>query len=371
MADFDAVFEGGGAKGAVFVGALQVLEERGHRLRRLIGTSAGAITAALAAAGYSAGDMLEVVKERVDGKPRFCTFMDIPSAASFTEAIRSNSVTLGILRDIDTPFAPNWLEERADQILLDALLKNRVYARFFSFVECGGFYSGETFRAWLEEKLQDRGVTPQDTLETFARKTGSDLSLVVTDTADMEMLVLNRRTAPNVPVSWAVRMSMSIPFVWQQVVWNPAWGDYLGRSKAGNVIVDGGMLSNFPIRLIAETGADIPEIMGDTSPTESANVGLLIDENLPVAGEPDTPKTPNKLSSLRTIQRLSRMVDTMTGASDNAAIRRYEAEICRLPAKGYGTLEFDMEGPRLENFLQAGRDAMTKHLAARAAAAIA
>jgi NTE family protein len=43
-------------------------------------------------------------------------------------------------------------------------------------------------------------------------------------------------------------------------------------------------------------------------------------------------------------------------------IRRFESEICRLPAKGYGTLEFDMQDNRLEDFIQAGRDAMTKHL---------
>jgi hypothetical protein len=47
-------------------------------------------------------------------------------------------------------------------------------------------------------------------------------------------------------------------------------------------------------------------------------------------------------------------------------IRRYAADICRLPAKGYGTLEFDMEGERLEVFLAAARQAITTHLAANA-----
>ena len=44
MAEFDLVFEGGGAKGIVFVGALNALLAGGHSYRRLIGTSAGAIT---------------------------------------------------------------------------------------------------------------------------------------------------------------------------------------------------------------------------------------------------------------------------------------------------------------------------------------
>ena len=60
-----------------------------------------------------------------------------------------------------------------------------------------------------------------------------DLSLVVTDTTNREMLVLNHRTAPDVPVAMAVRMSMSIPFVWREVVWHKEWGTYCGTDKTG------------------------------------------------------------------------------------------------------------------------------------------
>ena len=41
-------------------------------------------------------------------------------------------------------------------------------------------------------------------------------------------------------------MSMSVPLLWQEVVWEPEWGTYRGTSVAGNTIVDGGLLSNFP-----------------------------------------------------------------------------------------------------------------------------
>ena len=248
-------------------------------------------------------------------------------------------------------------------------MANRIYARIFSFLECGGFYSGRTFLAWLREKLAVKGIGPNDTLKTFAEKTKSDLSLVASDATDMEMLVLNHRTAPDVPVANAVRMSMSIPFVWQEVVWQKEWGTYMGREKTHNIIVDGGVLSNFPIRLIATMDDGIRTIMGDTDPHAAGNLGLLIDEKLRVPGAPDTEKTPLPVTRLRTVQRISRLVDTMTGASDNDVIRRFDSEICRLPAKGYGTLEFGMEGERLNLFLQAAREAMTAHLAKAAPAA--
>jgi predicted acylesterase/phospholipase RssA len=56
--DFDMVFEGGGAKGMVFVGAIQALEAKGHTPARLQGTSVGAIMATFLAAGYSSQEMV-------------------------------------------------------------------------------------------------------------------------------------------------------------------------------------------------------------------------------------------------------------------------------------------------------------------------
>ena len=50
---YDLVFEGGGAKGMVFVGACEEFFRRGHSFDRLLGTSAGAITATLLAVGYT------------------------------------------------------------------------------------------------------------------------------------------------------------------------------------------------------------------------------------------------------------------------------------------------------------------------------
>lgn len=369
MASYDVVFEGGGAKGVAFVGALEVLKQSGHQLRRYIGTSAGAITATLLAAGYDTAAMMDAVMEKqADGTPRFSSFMDIPQAADFSQAVRDQSITAQVFREVNLPFVPTALESRMDTALMDRFLHNSLYARLFSFTECGGFYSGRTFLAWIQEKLAAKGIQPGDTLATFAQKTGSDLSVVASDTSDMEMLVLNHRTAPGVPVANAVRMSMSIPFVWQEVIWQEAWGLYMGRVKAGNTIVDGGVLSNFPIRLIASSDDEVREIMGDTDPAGAGNLGMMIDESLPVPGAAATAQTPLPITRLRVMKRVSRLVDTMTGAADNEMIRRFDSEICRLPAKGYGTLEFGMAGDRLEKFLEGARAAMRSHLGKAAAA---
>lgn len=354
MAEFDVVFEGGGAKGSAFVGALGALEAAGHGMRRLIGTSAGAITATLVAAGYSPEEMLAAVNEKVGGKPRFATFMDHPRAADFTPAQRDSSDTFRALQTVHLPVV-------AGDALLRLLLDTPVYPTLFSVVECGGVFAGQAFVAWLTEKLAAKGIMATDTLATFFQKKQVDLSVVASDTADMEMLVLNHRTAPEVPVVWAVRMSMSIPMVWREVVWQASWGSYMGRSKTGNTIVDGGVLSNFPIRLIAES---VPEIMGDTDPNGALNLGLLLDEQLPVPGISPSPP-PVDLAESRVVQRLSRLMDTMMGAQDNEEIRNHKSEVCRLPVKGYGTTEFNMPDAKLKALVDGGRDALVAHLKAR------
>ncbi len=356
MAVFDVVFEGGGAKGSAFVGALRAVAERGHTTRRLVGTSAGAITATLVAAGYSPAEMLAAVNEKQNGTPRFASFMDRPKGSDFTEQQKEDSETMRALQLIHLPMI-------ADRALLNLLLKSPLYPQLFSFVECGGLFAGNAFVDWLIEKLAAKGVAADDTLATFFAKKQVDLSVVASDTSDVEMLVLNRRTAPDVPVVWAVRMSMSIPFVWREVIWQESWGKYRGRSKTGNSIVDGGVLSNFPIRLIAEPA---PEIMGDTDPYAALNLGLLLDEGLGVPGAQPVPAAPAKPGEhLRVVQRVSRLMDTMMGAQDNEEIREHAAEVCRLPVKGYGTTEFNMSDERLAALVTGGYDAATVHLAGR------
>jgi predicted acylesterase/phospholipase RssA len=366
--EYDMVFEGGGAKGSVFVGALEEFAKAGLKPRRLIGTSAGAITAALLAAGYTPKEFLDATNEKLaDGvTPRFSSFMDAPKADDFTKEEIENSATMQAFKEIPIPNIFN-----VDEHLTNLFMHGPHYRQLFSFNECGGFFTGRKFLEWVREKLAAKGVTQGMTLGEMFKKKGVDLSLVVTDTTDVEMLVLNHRTAPGVPVEWAVRMSMSIPFIWREVVWQERWGLYRGRGKLnaqgggkGNILVDGGVLSNFPIHLIAEAlPNEMKDIMGDTDPTAAGNLGLLIDENLPVEGAKQTSKPPHSISDLRAIQRVGRLVDTMTAAQDKAVIERHEAEVCRLPAMGYGTTEFNMTTARLNALVEAGRQAMIKHLA--------
>jgi NTE family protein len=365
MAKFDLVFEGGGAKGSVFAGALEVFFAAGHQPARLVGTSAGAITATLLAAGYTPAEMLAAVNEQRDGKPRFASFMDVPVAAEFDAQMKQESQLQTILNNVDIPGIPGLVKNRIDVILIDQLLALSPHFRqLFAFVECGGLFSGHTFVEWLNEKLEAHGIARGCTLGQMHQDRGCDLSLVITDTTNREMRVLNHRTAPDVPVAMAVRMSMSIPFVWREVVWQKEWGPYCGVDITDAKIVDGGVLSNFPIDLIACSDERIKTIMGErTDPNASFNLGMLIDEAREVPGIDSKPVRENPL---HTVRRVQRVVDTMTGARDNVLLDEFSDQVCRLPAKGYGTTEFDMPKPKIDALVEAGRVTMRAHLASRA-----
>ena len=108
----DLVFEGGGVKGIGLAGALQTLEERGYRPQNVAGTSAGSISAALLAAGYSAAELREIIMN-LDYR-------------QFEDKGWEDKVPL---------------IERSLSMLLDL-----------------GLYEGKVFLEWIRERLADKGV---------------------------------------------------------------------------------------------------------------------------------------------------------------------------------------------------------------------
>ncbi|RIK37913.1 MAG: hypothetical protein DCC55_22785 [Chloroflexi bacterium] len=362
---YDLVFEGGGAKGMVLVGAYEVFVELGHTHGRLLGTSAGAITAALIAAGYTPQEMLAALSEQENGRSVFSGFLGAP--APFDEATLRVGALRTFFSGLDFKFIPNIIEDRLKDQVVQALAQNSRTRNLVAFVERGGWYAADRFVTWLQNKL-DSGVRNGQprrfsamTLQQFFDATGVELSLIAADTTGARLLVLNHETAPQCPLVWAVRMSMSIPLLWDEVVWREEWGTYQGRPMAGHTIVDGGLLSNFAIELFISDQPQVTAIMG---PKRADPVlGLLIDDNLEVPAPRgllvDVTIRPEEL---RTVQRIRSLIDTVTSAHDKMVIEAFEHLVVRLPAAGYGTTEFDMSEPRRNALVDAGRVAMRDYL---------
>jgi NTE family protein len=121
-----------------------------------------------------------------------------------------------------------------------------------------GLYEGRYLHQWLAEHLAERGVRTFKDLEiTQEEDPGSALppeksyrlSVIVSDVtcglmrtfpADYDRYGLE---ADNVPVADAARASASIPFFFEPVTLKDV------QAKRNVVLVDGGMLSNFPVEV--------------------------------------------------------------------------------------------------------------------------
>ncbi|HZO72652.1 MAG TPA: patatin-like phospholipase family protein [Ktedonobacteraceae bacterium] len=203
----DGVFEGGGVKGIGLVGALSVFEEKGYEFVNVAGTSAGAIVAALLAAGYTADEL-----KKISMSIGFSTFTDPP--------------LLGHI-----PFVGPVLNEIMRQ----------------------GLYKGDALREFIRDLLAKKGVhTFGDLiLPEYADKDRYrfKLRVVASDITRRRKLVLPQdiklygMTPEDLDVSLAVRMSISIPFFFEPI------------KLKGSYIVDGGLLSNFPVEIFDSEGS--------------------------------------------------------------------------------------------------------------------
>jgi NTE family protein len=151
-------------------------------------------------------------------------------------------------------------------------------------------------------------------------------------------------------VAKAVRMSMSIPIFFEPVrVQNP-------KTNHEHVIVDGGMLSNFPVWLF------------DCEPDETPRwptFGLLL-----VEPDPKTPITeripkpePAPRGARGLVQLLSSMVHTMMEARDRMYMKKEQyARTIPIPTLGVHTTEFDITPERKQAIYDSGREAAEKFL---------
>ena len=369
---YDMVFEGGGAKGTAFVGALQVLEEHDITFDRLLGTSAGAITATCVAAGYDYREMLSALNEKVNGKPVFATFLETPPPLSPEEIAKGDFATL--LRSIDLPLVPGFVEAELDKLIVKHLQRKEEGRRLLSFIDRGGMYAAENFMAWLVKSLDAGEYQGQKrrfsmlTMKQFYDATGADLTLVAADVSDSRLLFLNHRTAPDCPLVYAVRMSMSVPLVWPEVIWKAEWGKYDVGFKTidltNHAVVDGGLLSNFPIELLISDDPQVVAVMGPRQPASDPKnhvLGFLIDESLAVP-MPLAFSFQEAVLESQTVRRLKGLINAMTQAHDKMVIEAFEECIVRLPAQGYGTLEFDMPDDRRDALIGAAYQVTKDHL---------
>jgi NTE family protein len=310
----DLVFEGGGVKGIGLAGAYRELTDRGYSAECVAGTSAGAITAALVAAGYTGSEVEEIVLTKM----HFPDFED----SSFLDHFG-----------------------RAGQAA--EFLKRR------------GMHSGDYFLDWMRQQLNAKGKT---TFGDLRNPAGSDdnrtyrLQVIASDLTARSMLVLPQDAAAlgiddpdQLEIAEAVRMSMSIPVFFEPVLFtNPKTGQE-------HMIVDGGLLSNYPIWLFDAPGGAAPQF-----PT----FGMLLvapGQQAPLLPAPapdaELPAIGSNIDFLKVI------VETMTEAHDRFYVEQANyARTIPIPTLGVKTTQFDISAQRSLDLFNSGKAAAAEFL---------
>jgi NTE family protein len=278
----DGVFSGGGIKGFALIGAYQVLEENGFSFKRTAGTSAGSLIAAFISAGYTSKEIEKIMNE-----------VDIESFLDSRSVFK-----LPIIK---------WL---------------LLYWKM-------GLYKGDFFEFWIASKLAEKGIAtfgdlPKDALRVVASDITNGKLVVLPDD-----LVKYGLDANSFSIAKAVRMSCSIPYFFEPVK--------LRMHKHTNLIVDGGVLSNFPMWLFdKENVKKVRPVIG---------IKLSAEDDLRPKKEVDN-----------AIEMFAALFETMKDAHDSRYIsRKHERNIVFIPMNGVLATEFQLTEEKKKLLIDRGR----------------
>lgn len=309
MQHADLVLEGGGVKGIALVGAITVLMEHGYEFKRVAGTSAGSIVGALVAAGFGHDELIAAM-----------------SSVDYTK-----------FQDGD-------------------LWDHLAVGKMFELLTAHGVYRGNYLKKWLTEHLAGHGV------RTFADLPYADSDRPPADSARAFRLVVNvsdissgcLRQLPwdyrehyqldpgSQPVVDAVRCSMSIPFFYQPVILRDGDGQK-------HWIVDGGMLSNFPVSLF-----DAPPGVDPRWPT----FGIKLSTKPSAVQQAFI----NRIEGTASMSLA--MLDTLTGFYDRMHVEdpSVVARTIFIDTAGIEATDFDLTSEQRELLYANGRKAATRFL---------
>ncbi len=196
------VLSGGGAKGMAHIGALKVIEEAGITIDYIGGTSMGAIVGALYASGYSAHELDSLFKQ-----------------TDFNDLIQDN-----LPRGVKTFYE----KEDSERYAL-TLPFNKFKISFPTAISGGQRIYNELVRLLYHVKdVKDFNNLP---IPFFC---------IATNVENGAEVILNKGYLPE-----AVMASGTFPSLFE-----PAEID-------GQILIDGGVLNNYPIREVKQLGADI------------------------------------------------------------------------------------------------------------------
>ena len=195
------VFEGAGIRGIAYSGVIRVLEKQHllDQVQKVGGTSAGAITALMVSLGYTSEEIYAIISTT-----KFQKFND------------------------------------GQYMFIGGIARMQEYY---------GWYRGKEFTEWIEAIIERKTKNKDISFKELKAQGFKSLYVTATCINRQKLMVLSADTYPEMKVKDAIRISMSIPLYFEAV-----FVDSVGRvyenpksGQALDIMVDGGILGNFPI----------------------------------------------------------------------------------------------------------------------------
>ena len=310
----DLVLEGGGVRGIGLVGAVLALADAGYRFPRVAGTSAGAIVGAVLVALHRYGEPI----------------------SRLADVAR----TLDYSRFRDRGFPSRFLGPLG--YLVDGL----------SVIFENGAYEGDYLERWLDGALGDLGVRTFGDLR--ADDPGGDGAIHHRYRLVVSVSDVSRKRLVNLPwdyaeygrdpdeqqVAAAVRACASIPFFFEPVT--------LAGTHGTSTLVDGGLLSNYPIGIFDRL---------DENPPRWPSIGVRLDAPGVVDEAPAAPVEGPVAMGLALVETSLRASQAEHVLDPCNVARSVDVQTGQI-----GPIDFDITDQQQDMLLVAGRRAAERFL---------
>jgi NTE family protein len=355
------VFQGGGPKGIAYIGALDVLEKRGilPQVKRVAGTSAGAITATFLAVGYS-----------VDEAKKHLMAMQLIEFLDFDGARLSEIIPETKQKVHGFKHASGFLNKVGAVINLLGLLKftSDFTAIVGQIKNQSGLCKGEVFRQWIakaiEQKTGDANLTfgelrglinPRSRykhLYVFTTKIGANKEIVQLDSEDERW--------DNLIIADAVRASMSLPGAFEaHILHYKDRPGPLGRRCPceGQSFIDGGIIYNLPVEAFDKKKyikkSSLSKEEGECPAFNKRTLAF----SLYTPGE-EVPKEDTTVNT--TFGVISDFLNTRWHAESitRKRVEYNKHRIIKISNMGVGTFEFDLAPEKLEQLVLSGKESV-------------
>lgn len=275
------VLSGGGAKGAAYPGAIQALEAQGklEGIRTLSGSSAGAITAALLAAGMNASEF-KALSDEMD----FISLLDSPvkkinlaqhMSGEAGKAIASvlEKLKLGKLGSFVQLLSNIFPRLQSDAVPLERILKQESRSSVLAQLKSHPELAARPDVAAIRQRLEQGGGVTFGDLALLGRHIPAIKELNITGTGMFDgrpqMILFNARLTPDMEIARAAHISGSFPVVFSRP--EEQHQPFLAQGEKLS-LQDGGVMLNVPVPELIH-----PEARGATI-AEHENLILKFEE---------------------------------------------------------------------------------------------